>query len=147
MQEGRPIVLLALRGLVPPNVLSSARARGQRDSSQANVPMRNPLEAPENRPSVIRHVESPRPAPIRAPVGPAKSRVVYTISYPLRENTYQASRERCKHISKDTGKALFHLGHARGPLWSLIPEDHSGSSGDLSFRKYGVKVVLPNSLM
>lgn len=33
--------------------------------------MINPLDAPEKRPSVMRAVELPRPAPIKAAVGPA----------------------------------------------------------------------------
>lgn len=32
--------------------------------------MMNPLDAPENRPSVMRAVELPSPAPIKAAVGP-----------------------------------------------------------------------------
>ena len=35
-----------------------------------HVPMINPLDAPEKRPSVMRAVELPRPAPIKAAVGP-----------------------------------------------------------------------------
>lgn len=37
--------------------------------------MIKPLEAPENLPSVMRHVDRPRPAPIKAPVGPAQGEV------------------------------------------------------------------------
>lgn len=37
---------------------------------KCDTPMINPLDAPEKRPSVIRAVELPRPAPIRAAVGP-----------------------------------------------------------------------------
>ena len=84
-------MLLELHGLVARNVFSSAEGTA---THKADVPMRNPLEAPENRPSVIRHVESPRPAPIRAPVGPANPTWFPSFLVP-------SGKTRTKHLEGD----------------------------------------------
>lgn len=79
--------------------------------------MMNPLDAPENLPSVIRHVELPRPAPIMAPVGPENPKL-FVPFMSLREGTYQAAREGREHKLKDAEYELSHLRHPGGPLWS-----------------------------
>jgi len=56
--------------------------------------MMNPLDAPENRPSVIRHVELPRPAPIMAPVGPENPELFTSFHVPC-------GKVRTKHLEGD----------------------------------------------
>lgn len=57
-QQGRANAMLLTRAMGPPSWASGT-----------TCPMTNPWDAPENRPSVMKPTESPRPAPMMAAVG------------------------------------------------------------------------------
>ena len=55
--------------------------------TREDAPMMKPLEAPEKRPSVINAVELPKPAPIKAAVGPVRKMVKIAASSQKHDRT------------------------------------------------------------
>ena len=94
----------------------------------SHIPMMNPRDAPEKRPSVMSAVLPPKPAPMSAPVGPS----IYT----------------SVNISVLTSSLLFrkleltHLRHARRALGAHVAEDNNGTLGDLALCEGGIEVDL-----
>ena len=115
------------------------------------VPMMKPRDAPLNLPSVIKHVEFPSPAPIKAPVGPFKFPSVICILLKRYIFTHLTS-EIQKYIYNE--QSLFvdeerntYLWHPRCTFWSLIPKYDDSTWFNLASGEGRIESVQPNKAL